>query len=87
MYFEQITTPGLGCFSYILGCPRAGVAAVVDPRRDIGVYLEAVKAHGMRVTHIFETHVHADHVSGARELARATGAKIYIHERDRKSVV
>lgn len=80
MYFEQITTPGLGCFSYILGCPRAGVAAVVDPRRDIGVYLEAVKAHGMRVTHIFETHVHADHVSGARELARATGAKIYIHE-------
>lgn len=80
MYFQQVTTPGLGCFSYILGCPRAGAVAVVDPRRDIEVYLEAGKAHGMRVTHIFETHVHADHVSGARELARATGAKIYIHE-------
>lgn len=80
MYFEQITTPGLGCFSYLIGCPLAGVMAVVDPKRDIEVYLERADSHGMRVTHIFDTHVHADHISGARELSRATGADIYIHE-------
>lgn len=80
MYFTQITTPGLGCFSYVIGCPLAGTAAVVDPKRDIGEYLKLAREHGMRITHIFDTHVHADHVSGARELGAATGADIYIHE-------
>lgn len=46
MYFQQITTPGLGCFSYIIGCPRAGVMAVADPRRDIDVYLAVAKERG-----------------------------------------
>ena len=80
MYFEQISTPGLGCYSYAIGCPRAGVMAVVDPRRDIGVYLHIAEENGMRITHIFDTHVHADHVSGAQELRASTGADIYIHE-------
>lgn len=80
MFFQQITTPGLGCFSYIIGCPLAGVAAVVDPKRDAAVYAETASRNGMRITHIFDTHIHADHISGARELARATGASIYIHE-------
>ena len=80
MFFQQITTPGLGCFSYIIGCPLAGVAAVVDPKRDAAVYAETASRHGMRITHIFDTHIHADHISGARELARMTGASIYIHE-------
>ena len=80
MYFQQVVTPGLGCFSYIVGCPRAGVMAVVDPRRDIDVYLQVAKEQGMRITHIFDTHVHADHISGARELGRASGADIYLHE-------
>ncbi len=80
MYFQQLTTPGLGCFSYVVGCPMKGLMAVVDPRRDIGVYLDIAERNGMRITHIFETHVHADHVSGARELAAATKADIYIHE-------
>ena len=79
MYFEQITTPGLGCFSYIIGCPGAGVMAVVDPKRDIDVYLAVAAKQGMRITHIFDTHVHADHISGGRELRRATGADIYLH--------
>ena len=79
MYFEQIKTPGLGCFSYVLGCPASGAMAIVDPRRDIGVYLESANKHEMQITHIFETHVHADHISGARQLQHATGAKIYIH--------
>ena len=79
MYFTQITTPGLGCFSYILGCPAAGTAVVVDPKRDVGTYLDISRQHGMAITHIIETHVHADHVSGAHELQAATGADIYIH--------
>ncbi|MCL1925836.1 MAG: MBL fold metallo-hydrolase [Syntrophorhabdaceae bacterium] len=80
MYFEQISTPGLGCYSYVIGCPLAGVMAVVDPRRDIGVYLRITEESGMRITHIFDTHVHADHISGAQELRASTGADIYIHE-------
>ena len=80
MFFQQFTTPGLGCFSYMIGCPLEGTAAVVDPRRDIDIYLETAKNNRMRITHIFDSHVHADHISGTRELARATGANIYIHE-------
>ena len=80
MYFEQIKTLGLGCYSYAIGCPLAGVMAVVDPRRDIGVYLRIAEETGMRITHILDTHVHADHVSGAQELRASTGADIYIHE-------
>ena len=80
MYFEQLSTPGLGCYSYIIGCPQAGVMAVLDPRRDIDAYLRVANENEMRVTHIFETHIHADHVSGAQELRAVTGADIYIHE-------
>jgi glyoxylase-like metal-dependent hydrolase (beta-lactamase superfamily II)/rhodanese-related sulfurtransferase len=80
MYFQQIQTPGLGCYSYLIGCPAAGAMAVVDPKRDIADYLRISREEGMRITHIFETHVHADHVSGNMELAHATGAPIYIHE-------
>ena len=80
MYFEQISTPGLGCYSYVIGCPMAGVMAVVDPRREIDVYLRIAEKSGMRITHIFDTHVHADHVSGSQELRASTSADIYIHE-------
>ena len=80
MFFEQITTPGLGCYSYAIGCPTAGQMVVVDPRRDVGVYLNIAREHEMRITHIFDTHVHADHVSGAQELRALTGADICIHE-------
>ena len=80
MFFEQIKTPGLGCYSYLIGCPLAGVMAVVDPKRDIADYLRIAEETGMRITHIFDTHVHADHISGAQELREATGASICIHE-------
>lgn len=79
MYFKQIQTPGLGCFSYVLGCPAKGVCAVVDPKRDIDCYLEIARDDGMRIAAILETHVHADHVSGGQELRAATGAPIFIH--------
>jgi hydroxyacylglutathione hydrolase len=80
MYFNQIAVPGLGCLSYVIGCPKAKAMAVVDPKRDIQDYLNIAREEGMQVTHVFNTHVHADHVSGDQELRYATGADIYIHE-------
>lgn len=79
MYFKQIPTPGLGCFSYCIGCPKAGAMVVVDPKRDIGDYLDIARDEGMTVTRIINTHVHADHVSGDQELRAATGATILNH--------
>lgn len=80
MYLEQFFIDGLGCSSYLVGCEGAGVAAVVDPDRDVQKYLDTAAAHGLRITHIIETHLHADHVSGNTELQARTGADIYIHE-------
>ncbi len=80
MYFKQIVAPGLGCFSYVIGCPAAKAMAVIDPKRDVQDYLEISRQEGMKITHIIETHVHADHVSGNQELRAYTGADIYLHE-------
>lgn len=80
MYLEQFFIEGLGCASYLVGCEGAGVAAVVDPDRDVQKYLDAASQRGMRITHIIETHLHADHVSGNTDLAARTGAKILVHE-------
>lgn len=80
MYLEQFFVEGLGCASYIVGCEAHGVAAVVDPDRDVQKYLEAAAARSLRIAYIIETHLHADHVSGNTELASRTGASIYLHE-------
>ncbi|MBL8130395.1 MAG: MBL fold metallo-hydrolase [Anaerolineae bacterium] len=80
MYIEQFFVEGLGCASYIVGCEGAGVAAVVDPDRDVRKYLNAAAARGLKITHIVETHLHADHVSGNSDLAALTGASVYVHE-------
>lgn len=80
MYVQQFFIEGLGCASYLVGCEAAGVSAVVDPDRDVRKYLEAAEGRGLKITHIIETHLHADHVSGNTELAARTGAKIYLHE-------
>jgi hydroxyacylglutathione hydrolase len=79
MYVEQFFVEGLGCASYLVGCEAAGVAAVVDPERNVQPYIEAAARRGMQITHIIETHLHADHVSGNTDLAARTGADIYIH--------
>ena len=76
MHFEQFYLTCLAHASYLFG--SQGQAAVVDPQRDVDIYLEAAAQHGLRITHIFETHLHADFVSGHRELARRTGAQIYV---------
>src|SRR5581483_10345998 len=78
MYFEQFYLACLAHASYMLG--SAGEAAVVDPQRDVEIYLKAAEENGLKIRYIFETHLHADFVSGHRELARRTGAKIYIGE-------
>ena len=80
MYLEQFFIDGLGCASYLIGCEGAGVAAVVDPDREVDKYLRAAAARGLTITHIIETHLHADHVSGNTELQARTGADIYVYE-------
>ena len=76
MYFEQFYLGCLAHASYMLGSD--GEAAVVDPQRDVEIYLKAADQQGLQIRHIFETHLHADFVSGHMELAKRTGAKIYI---------
>ena len=76
MYFEQFYLGCLAHASYMLG--SEGEAAVVDPQRDVEIYLNAADQQGLKIRHIFETHLHADFVSGHVELAKRTGAKIYI---------
>jgi len=76
MYFEQFYLTCLAHASYMIG--SQGEAAVIDPQRDIDLYLEAAEEQGLKVRHIFETHLHADFVSGHKELAARTGATIYI---------
>jgi glyoxylase-like metal-dependent hydrolase (beta-lactamase superfamily II)/rhodanese-related sulfurtransferase len=77
--FRQITHEDLGCASYLVGDEDAGVAAVVDPRLEIGEYLRVARYLSVAIEHILETHNHADHVSGHGRLAAATGARIHIH--------
>ncbi len=78
MYFEQFYLGCLAHASYMLA--SEGEAAVVDPQRDVEIYLQAAKTNGFSIRHIFETHLHADFVSGHNELAGRTGAQIYIGE-------
>ena len=86
MFFERIEDKGLAQYSYVIACERAGVAVVVDPRRDVDVYLELAKARGFRITHVLETHIHADFASGACELAAATGAELAVSAYDRGEI-
>ena len=79
MYFEQFYLGCLAHASYMLG--SEGVGVVVDPQRDVEIYLKAAAEQKLRIEHIFETHLHADFVSGHRELAARTGAQIHIGEK------
>ncbi|HKM47919.1 MAG TPA: rhodanese-like domain-containing protein [Terriglobales bacterium] len=76
MYFEQFYLTCLAHASYLIG--SEGEAAVVDPQRDVDIYLRAAAEQNLKIRHIFETHLHADFVSGHKELAARTGARIYI---------
>ena len=66
--------------SYLIGCGRTGSAVVIDANRNIEQYLDMAKAEGVAITHVTETHIHADFVSGSRELAYRTGATLYLSD-------
>jgi glyoxylase-like metal-dependent hydrolase (beta-lactamase superfamily II) len=69
-----------GCAAYVFGCGGQGLACVVDPHEaDVDAYIAFAAAKGMRITHVFDTHVHADHRSGARAIVERTGARYCLH--------
>lgn len=76
MFMQRIFTEGLAQASFVIG--SGDQAVVIDPRRDVEVYLDIAAAHGLTIAHIFETHIHADFASGARELAARTGATVHL---------
>ena len=78
MFFRQFYDDALAQASYLIGCQATGEAVVVDPIRDINQYLAVAAVEGLRITHVTETHIHADFVSGARELVARTGAALFL---------
>lgn len=78
MYFQHIYDKSLAQGSYFIGCQKSGIAAVIDPKRDVDTYIEIARENNMQITHILETHIHADFLAGSRELAKLTGAELYL---------
>lgn len=86
MIVERFVTPELAQVAYAVGDQQARKVALIDPRRDIGEYVEWARSRGMHIVAILETHVHADFVSGATELATATGAPVYAGRLGRQDI-
>lgn len=80
MILKRFYDEKLAQASYLIGCAKTGEAAVIDAFRDINVYLAAAQAEGLRITAVTETHIHADYVSGSRELGHVTGATLYLSD-------
>jgi hydroxyacylglutathione hydrolase len=78
MLLERYYDESLAQASYLIGCERTRDAIIVDPNRDIDRYMRAAAAQRMRVRYVTETHIHADYLSGSRDLARATGAELLL---------
>ena len=78
MLLRQIEDPKLAQYAYLIGCQRTGEAIVFDPERDVDRYLAIAAANGLRIVAVAETHIHADFLSGARELAERVGAHVYL---------
>lgn len=78
MVLETVLTPGIAQLSYLIGDTSAGVAAVIDPRPDGGVYLDLAQRHGLAITHAIETHIHADFMSGSCALRARLGGRLTI---------
>jgi glyoxylase-like metal-dependent hydrolase (beta-lactamase superfamily II)/rhodanese-related sulfurtransferase len=76
----QLRRRGKGCLSYVVGAGSRGV--VIDPSRDLDHYLDVAKEHGWTITHVLDTHLHADHLSGARELAATAHAELWLNPAD-----
>ncbi len=80
MFFKHIYDKSLAQGSYLIGCQATGESLVIDAKRDVDTYLEIAKQNNLRITHLTETHIHADFLSGTRELAALTGAKMYLSD-------
>ncbi len=80
MLLRQITDSKLAQNAYLIGCQRTGEALVIDPERDVDRYVEAAAAEGLRLVAATETHIHADFLSGCRELAHRHGARLYLSD-------
>jgi hydroxyacylglutathione hydrolase len=80
MFVKRFFEPKLAQASYLIGCHAAGEALVIDANRDVEQYVQAAEAEGLRIRHVTETHIHADYVSGSRELAARTGATLYLSD-------
>ena len=79
MILETVQTEGIAELSYLIGDDKTGTAAVIDPRADVEIYIELARKRKVAITHVFETHIHADLVSGARELAdRSQTAHVFV---------
>ena len=80
MFFKHIYDTSLAQGSYLIGCQAKGEAIVIDAKRDVDTYLEIAKENNLKITHITETHIHADFLAGSRELAEITGAQLYLSD-------
>jgi len=80
MFFKHLYEKGLAQSSYIIGCQATGEAIVIDPQREISQYISIADDQNLNITHITETHIHADFLSGSRELAAATNGKVYLSD-------
>lgn len=80
MFVKRFFEPKLAQTSYVIGCVEARECIVIDPNRDADQYMKAAEAEGARIAHITETHIHADYLSGSRELAARTGATLYVSD-------
>jgi len=78
MFLRQISDPSLAQNAYLIGCQRSGEAIIIDPERDVDRYLALAAENGLRLTAVAETHIHADYLSGARELVERHGATAYL---------
>lgn len=78
MFLKRFYHEGLAQASYLVGCQKTGEALVIDAHRDADQYVAAAASEGLRITHVSETHIHADYLSGSRELAARTGARLFL---------
>lgn len=80
MILQRFYDDKLAQTSYLIGCAATGEGLIIDPNRDVDQYVRATEAEGLEITHVAETHIHADFVSGARELAERTGARLHLSD-------
>ncbi len=80
MFFQHIYDKSLAQGSYLIGCQKTGESIIIDAKRDVDTYIDMARQNGLRITHIAETHIHADFLAGSRELAALTGATMYLSD-------